>query len=77
LYVPKIDKLYKIVDFKCLRNGLSNWGIIAIAQLEDTIELRQIGKAWNVNRKTGKFEVIATKGLTCKSISYYVQRIHA
>jgi hypothetical protein len=70
LYVSKINKSYIVDGFRCLRNGISDWGIIAIAKLEDTIELREIEKAWHVNRKTWKFEEINTKGVTCKNIRY-------
>ncbi|MEA5615505.1 hypothetical protein [Nodularia spumigena] len=65
--VPKIDKSYTMVGHggSCLRNGISDIEIIAIAKLEDTEELRQIQKAWRANRKTRKFEAISTKGVIC------------
>ncbi|MBO1070725.1 MAG: hypothetical protein HEQ13_15785 [Dolichospermum sp. DEX189] len=49
----------------CLRNGVSDLEIIAIAKIQDTEYFRQIQKAWRANLKTRKFEAISTKGVMC------------
>jgi hypothetical protein len=67
LTVPKTNKSYTMVGQggSCLRNGVSDHDIIAVAKIQDTEYFRQIQKAWRANRKTRKFEAISTKGVIC------------
>lgn len=65
LHIPKINKPYDIHGGSCLRNGVSDLEVIAVAKIQDTDYFRQIQKAWRANRKTRKFEAISTKGVVC------------
>lgn len=70
LTLPKINKPYTMVGGECLRNGVSDLDIIAVAKDTNSEYFRQIQKAWRANRKTRKFEAISTKGVICENIGY-------
>lgn len=70
--VPKMNKSYTLIGghHLCLRNGIRDYSIIAVAKIQDTEYFRQIQKAWRANLKTRKFEAISTKGVICENIDY-------
>ena len=68
--VPKMNKSYTLIGHHCLRNGIRDYSIIAVAKIQDTEYFRQIQKAWRANRKTRKFEAISTKGVICENPGY-------
>jgi hypothetical protein len=68
--VPKMNKSYTLIGYDCLRNGIRDYSIIAVAKIQDTEYFRQIQKAWRANRKTRKFEAISTKGVICENTGY-------
>jgi hypothetical protein len=70
--VPKMNKSYTLIGghHLCLRNGIRDSSIIAVAKIQDTEYFRQIQKAWRANRKTRKFEAISTKGVICENTGY-------
>ena len=70
LTLPKINKPYTMVGGECLRNGVSDLDIIAVAKDTNSEYFRQIQKAWRANRKTRKFEAISTKGVICENTGY-------
>ena len=51
--------------------GVGDPGIIVIAKLQNSQDLRQIQKAWRANLKTRKFEAISTKAIVCQNIDLY------
>ena len=69
LTLPKINKSYTMVGHggSCLRNGVSDLDIIAVAKDTNSEYFRQIQKAWRANRKTRKFEAISRKGVICEN----------
>jgi hypothetical protein len=70
--VPKMNKSYTLIGghHLCLRNGIRDSSIIAVAKIQDAEYFRQIQKAWRANLKTRKFEAISTKGVICENIDY-------
>jgi hypothetical protein len=70
--VPKINKSHTLIGHFCLRNGVRDYEIIAIAKIQDVPYYRQIQKAWRANQKTRKFEAISTKGISCENVGYGV-----
>ncbi|PPJ62717.1 hypothetical protein CUN59_14130 [Cuspidothrix issatschenkoi CHARLIE-1] len=65
-----MNKSYTLIGYDCLRNGIRDYSIIAVAKIQDTEYFRQIQKAWRANRKTRKFEAISTKGVICENTGY-------
>jgi hypothetical protein len=51
--------------------GVGDPGIIVIAKLQNSQDLRQIQKAWRANLKTRKFEAISTKAIVCQNLDLY------
>ncbi|WP_242027318.1 hypothetical protein [Sphaerospermopsis sp. FACHB-1094] len=70
--VPKMNKSYTLIGYHCLRNGIRDYSIIAVAKDTNSEYFRQIQKAWRANRKTRKFEAISTKGVICENTGYGV-----
>ncbi|MTJ29106.1 hypothetical protein FJR37_04530 [Aphanizomenon sp. UHCC 0183] len=67
-----MNKSYTLIGghHLCLRNGIRDSSIIAVAKIQDAEYFRQIQKAWRANLKTRKFEAISTKGVICENIDY-------
>ena len=61
----KIPKGQAFFFSSCQLNGKWDTKIVAIVQLEDREELKQIMSAWRVNLDQEKFESIPTKGVSC------------
>ncbi|MBD2131373.1 hypothetical protein H6F47_02595 [Sphaerospermopsis sp. FACHB-1094] len=67
-----MNKSYTLIGYHCLRNGIRDYSIIAVAKDTNSEYFRQIQKAWRANRKTRKFEAISTKGVICENTGYGV-----